>query len=308
MSIGNGGDGSAGEAATARPRLLAFGLGYSARRAAALLASRGWAISGTSRSPEGAAAIGAGGWRGLTFDGTAPSVEVGAALAGATHVLASIPPGDTGDPALLQHAADLARAPRLEAVVYLSTVGVYGDHGGGWVDEDTPPAPTSDRACRRLAAEAAWRRLAEDSGRRLVVLRLPGIYGPGRSVIDALRQGTARRIVKPGQVFNRAHVDDIAAAIEAALLQSAARGVYNVADDEPAPPEDVVVHAARLLGLPPPPPVPFAEAKLSPMAASFYAEAKRVSNRRLKTDLGIVLRFPTYREGLAAIAREGGRS
>ena len=281
--------------------LFAFGLGYSAGRLAQRLANDGWRITGTSRTPEGAAAITARGWRAMTFDASAPNPALTPALASATHVLVSIPPDSAGDPALRCHRANLAAAPHLEWIGYFSTVGVYGDHAGGAVDEDTPTTPGSDRGRRRCGAEQDWLAFAAATGKRVTLFRLPGIYGPGRSVVDTLKAGAARRIVKPGQVFNRIHVDDIATAVAAAMIGPTRHAVYNVTDDEPTSSEDVLVFAARMLGLPEPQPIDFATASLSPMAASFYAESKRVSNHRLKTDLGVTLRYPTFREGLSAI-------
>ena len=282
--------------------LLCFGLGYSARVLARRLAGEGWSITGTSRSPEGAEAIRAAGWQGHVFDGSTPSDDVRRAIATASHALISVPPGKTGDPVLAQHGAEIAGAAGMGWIGYLSTVGVYGDHQGRWVDEATTPAPVSERGHRRLEAENAWLALARDDTRRVVVFRLPGIYGPGRSALDSMRAGTARRIVKPGQVFNRVHVEDIATALAASMRGRGSHTTYNVCDDEPAPPEDVVLHAANLLGLPAPPAMPFATAELSPMARSFYGESKRVSNQRMKHDLGVQLAFPSYREGLSQLA------
>jgi nucleoside-diphosphate-sugar epimerase len=282
--------------------LLCFGLGYTARHLSQRLAGRGWQISGTSRTDEGAARLSAAGMRGIAFDGLATSASLTAAIGAATHILVSIPPAADGDPALTHHSNDLLAASQLVWIGYLSTVGVYGDHAGGWVDETTPASPGSERSRRRLAAEAAWLALGSTAGKRVNVFRLPGIYGPGRSAIDSLRAGTARRIIKPGQVFNRMHVADIAAALEIAMVGPTAHAVYNLTDDEPAAPEDVVAYAAALSGMPVPPAIPFSQAQLSPMAASFYAESKRVSNARMKADLGFAPRYPTYREGLAAIA------
>jgi nucleoside-diphosphate-sugar epimerase len=283
-------------------RIVILGLGYAGRAVARRLAGPGFAVAGTARTAEGAAAIAGEGWQGLVFDGEQPGDGVAEALGAATHLLVAVPPEATGEPVLRHHALDIAGARDLAWIGYLSTVGVYGDHGGAWVDETTPCAPVSARGARRLEAEAAWQALGAAAGKRVAVFRLPGIYGPGRSAFDALRQGTARRVVKPGQVFNRIHVADIAGAVAAAVAAPDAAGVYNVTDDAPAPPEDVVAHAARLMGIEPPPEVPIAEAALSPMALSFYAESKRVSNRRLKQELGYRLRYPSYREGLAAIA------
>lgn len=284
--------------------LLALGLGYAASRLAKRLSAKGWTIAGTSRSPEGAKQIAGRGWSGIHFNGDRPIADLRRELARATHVLASIPPGADGDPALLCHAADIEGSPNVRWIGYFSTVGVYGDRGGGWVDETTPVAPLSERARRRVAAENEWRRLGQRSGNRVVVFRLPGIYGPGRSPFDALRAGTARRIVKAGQVFNRIHVDDIASVVEAAMDRPTINETYNVTDDAPSAPDEVIAFAAQLLGMEPPPAIPIAEAALSPMAASFYAESKRASNARLKADLGIDLDYPTFREGLGAILAE----
>lgn len=285
--------------------LFTFGLGYSARWLARRLSAESWKITGTSRTDEGAAKISQVGWQGIVFDGTSPNPEISTALASATHVLISIPPVDSGDLCLHHHQRDLAAAPNLEWVGYYSTVGVYGDYAGALIDEDTPLAPGSERGRRRCIAERQWLDFGAATGKRITVLRLPGIYGPGRSSIDSLIAGTARRIVKPGHVFNRIHVDDIATATLAAMTRPASHQIYNVTDDEPASPEDVLIFAAQLLGLPEPPPIPFESAKLSPMAASFYAESKRVSNLRLKNDLHVALRYPTFRDGLRAIAAAG---
>ena len=286
--------------------MLCFGLGYTARFLARRMSAQGWRISGTSRTAEGVAAVAAEGWGGLHFDGTEKTTAVSAALASATHVLLSIPPDAAGDTALRHHGPDLAAAPHLAWIGYLSTIGVYGDHQGGAVDEETPPSPATDRGRRRLAAELEWLAFPARTGKRVEIFRLPGIYGPGRSALDAVRAGSARRIVKPGQMFNRVHVADIAAALEAAFTQPHRHAVYNVTDDEPAPPEDVIAYAAKLLGAPLPPAIAFEDAELSAMARSFYGESKRVSNRRLKLGLGLKLAYPSYREGLAAIV--GGLS
>ncbi len=288
--------------------LLAFGLGYSARQVSAELAGAGWEIIGTGRSPASLAAITRDGWRGLPFDGGEASPELRAAIAEATHVLVSVPPGPDGDPVLARMADDLASAPALRWIGYLSTIGVYGDHGGAWVDEDTEPRPQSARSMERLAAERAWSALAARAGVPLDIFRLSGIYGPGRSPLDRLLMGERTQVYKAGQVFNRIHVEDIAQAVLAGIRAAGRSGpvtsIYNVTDDEPAPPQDVMAFAASLLGISPPALVPIEEATLSPMAMSFYAENKRASNARMKQRLGIALKYPTYREGLTALHRQ----
>jgi nucleoside-diphosphate-sugar epimerase len=281
-------------------RLFVFGMGYTAAAVARRLKPRLDAAWGTTRAPDRMPAVAAAGAKPLLFDGSAHSEAVADALAEATHVLVSIAPGEAGDPVLTCFRNDLA-ALKPQALVYLSTVGVYGDHGGAWVDEASECRPVSQRSIRRLEAEAAWRLFAEETATPVAILRLAGIYGPGRSAFDRLKDSTARRVVKPGQVFNRIHVDDIAAAVEACFA-AGADGTYNVADDEPAPPQDVIAYAAELLGLPPPPEEPFDAADLSPMARSFYGENKRVANARLKRELGVRLAYPSYQEGLAVLA------
>ncbi len=288
--------------------LLALGLGYSAQQVAAQLERDGWRIIGTARSPESLAAIAARGWRALPFDGGEAAPELKQAVAEATHILVSAPPGPQGDPALARLEQDLASAPALRWIGYLSTIGVYGDHGGAWVDEETEPRPQSARSIERLAAERAWSALAGKRGVPLDILRLSGIYGPGRSPLDRLLLGERTQVFKPGQVFNRIHVEDIAAAVMAGIRAAGRFGpvtsIYNVTDDEPAPPQDVTAFAAALLGLEPPALVPIEQAVLSPMAMSFYAENKRARNARMKERLGVALKYPTYREGLTALHRE----
>ena len=281
--------------------LFCFGLGYSAQCVAQHLAPQGWHIAGTARTSDGAQKITAQGYDAFIFDGSAPGAGVAQAIADATHVLVSAPPDAAGDPALRHHAGDLMRAPSLSWIGYLSTVGVYGDSQGAWIDETMPTDATSSRGRRRAAAELEWLALAADRNARAQVFRLAGIYGPGRSAIDRLRSGTAHRIIKPGQVFNRIHVDDIAAAVLAGIAGRGGAQIYNVTDDEPAPPQDIVTYAAELLHMPPPPPIAFEDAQLSPMAASFYADNKRIRNARMRQELGVALKFPTYREGLRAI-------
>ena len=281
-------------------RLFCFGFGYTAEALARRLSARTLALAGTRTSPSGAPApLGA---RLAEFKGDTASAEVRCLLGGATHVLVSIPPDLEGDVVLRHFGGELAALPDIAWIGYLSTVGVYGDCQGRWVDETSPTRPISERSLRRVQAERAWLTFGADTGRRTQVFRLAGIYGPGRSVIDTLRAGTAKRIVKPGQVFNRIHVDDAARILAAAIDTRTPHTVFNVGDDEPAPPQDVVAYAAELIGLPVPPEIQFEAAGLTGMAASFWAECKRVSNARIKTDLGIVLSYPTYREGLAALA------
>lgn len=281
--------------------LFCFGLGYSAQTLGRELLAQGWRVGGTARSRDAADILKQSGFDALVFDGLQPGRGIGEALRAATHVLLSIPPLAYGDPALALHARELEASPSLNWIGYLSTIGVYGDHGGAWIDEETPPAPASERSRWRLAAEDAWLAFGARSGKRVQIFRLPGIYGPGRSAIDRLREGTAQRIVKPGQVFNRVHVDDIAGALAAAIAGRGAHDVYNVTDDEPAPAQDVVTYAAELLRISPPPEVPFDAARLTDMAKSFYAENKRVRNARMRGELGVDLKFPSYREGLRAI-------
>lgn len=283
--------------------LLCFGLGFSARVLAARLAARGWAITATSRSERGAEAIRASGYRGLIFDGSKPLPAED--WGGVTHVLASAPPDADGDPVIRQHAGGFtARAQQLRWIAYLSTTGVYGDHGGALVTEETPLTPNTERGHKRLAAERQWLGLWRNHGLPVHVFRLAGIYGPGRNQLLSLLDGTAKRVIKDGQIFSRIHVEDIANVLEASMARPNPGGAYNVCDDEAAPPQDVVEFGARLLGLPVPPAIPFDQAELSPMARSFYADSKRVSNARLKQELGVRLRYPSYREGLAEIARD----
>ena len=286
--------------------LFCFGLGYSAGVLAKRLSARGWAVTGTSTTAAGVARISECGYTGLVFDGQSELQDDSQALSRATHILLSVPPGASGDPAHRLYGSTIANSPCVEWVGYFSTVGVYGDAGGGWVSEETEARPGSERGLRRLNAEGEWSELGRRSRKPVMIFRLPGIYGPGRSAIDDLRSGMARRIVKPGQIFNRIHVDDIAGAVEASIARPQALRVYNVTDDEPAPQQDVVAYAAELLCLPQLPELDFATADLSPMARSFYLESKRVSNARMKTELGVKLAYPTYRQGLRAILEAGG--
>jgi nucleoside-diphosphate-sugar epimerase len=279
--------------------LFVFGLGYAGARLALAMREQAQWVGGTVRDVEDAVALAAHGLRTFVFGGAQAGIGVAEAVRHCTHLLASVPPGD-GDPVLTCHGASIIAADHLRWIGYLSTVGVYGDHGGDWVDETTAPAPAAGRSAARLAAEQAWQALAAERRVPLAIFRIAGIYGPGRNAFVNLAAGTAHRVIKAGQVFNRIHVDDLVAALGAAIGRDVA-GIFNLADDEPAPPEEVVAYAAKLMGVPPPPAVPFAVADLSPMARSFYGENKRVTNDRLKSALGIALRYPTYREGLAAL-------
>lgn len=279
--------------------LFTFGHGYSAAEVARQGSfSR---VIGTARSPDKAERLEAAGVEARLFGPEIVDPRIGGDLAQAKRLLVSIPPMPDGDGARAAFGETIAASPRLESIVYLSTIGVYGDAEGGLVDEDTPPAPESARAQARLVAERQWLALGARSGKRVSVLRLGGIYGPGRNPILQLRAGTARRIVKPGQVFNRIHVADIARAVLAAFERAPPGRIYNVVDDLPAPPQDVVAYAAEVAGLEPPPEIPFEEADLTPMGRSFYGASKRVSNARLREELGVVLAYPTYREGIAAL-------
>ena len=275
--------------------LLSFGHGYSARALSAALLDRGWSVIGTTRSDEKAQAIQATGAEALIW----PGGDLGPALDRATHLLISAGPDAQGDPVLRAAGAQIAQAaPRLQWVGYLSTTGVYGDRAGGWVDETAECTPSTRRGQWRLDAERAWQAIP---GLALHIFRLAGIYGPGRGPFSKVRNGTARRIIKPDQVFSRTHVEDIAAVLLASINLPNPGAIYNVCDDLAAPPQDVIAHAAELLGVPVPPAIPFEQADMSPMARSFYAESKRVSNRRIRDELGVKLRYPTYKEGLAAL-------
>ena len=285
--------------------LFVFGLGYSARQFIGRYRDRFAEIAGTVRSPEKAQEIAAEGVEAYRFDATDHDPRILDSLARADALLISIPPVGETDPVLDRFSEAIAAAPSLRWVGYLSTVGVYGNADGGWVDEDTPPNPATLRSRHRTAAERQWLDLGTGSAFAVQVFRLAGIYGPGRNALVKIADGTAKRIVKPGQVFNRIHTEDIAQVLMASIDRPSRNAVYNVADDEPGPPQDVIAYAAELLGREPPPEIPFDEADQTPMARSFYADNKRVRNTRLKTDLGVKLRYPTYREGLRALLEAG---
>lgn len=284
--------------------LLAVGLGYSAKAIAARLAGPNWRIIGTARDADGVAAIEALGYQGILFTGGEPSLALAAEIREATHLLHSAPPEKAGDPLLIHHRSDLDEAGDLRWIGYLSTIGVYGDQKGAWVDETTPAVPTSERSQWRLEAEQAWQAFVAERDVILQIFRLAGIYGPGRNSLERLKAGTEKRIDKPEQVFNRTHLTDIVSIVEAGIKAGGnAPGIFNVTDDEPAPPQDIVSYAAELLGVEPPPLIPWDEADMTPMARSFYLETKRVRNQRIKDALGVTLSYPTYREGLRALAQ-----
>lgn len=275
--------------------LLSFGHGYSARALSRILLPHDWRIIGTTRSEDKAAS--------LMSDGIEPRIWPGAdmipALNAATHLLISAAPGDDGDPVLGALKDEIAkRAGQFEWVGYLSTTGVYGDHNGDWVDESTALTPATKRGIARVQAEAAWAAIPDLP---LHIFRLAGIYGPGRGPFSKVRNGTARRIIKPGQVFSRTHVADIARVLAASINKPNPSAAYNVCDNDPAPPEDVIAYAAELLGLPIPPAIDFETADMTPMARSFYAESKKVRNDRIKTELEVNLLYPDYRTGLKAL-------
>jgi nucleoside-diphosphate-sugar epimerase len=281
------------------PHLFCFGLGYSALALARRLSASGWAVTGTCRSADKLLKLREAGFSAVLFDRERPIAAE--ALQGVTHILVSVPPDAQGDTVLTMHGGDIAAMLGLEWLGYLSTTGVYGDRGGGWVDETASLRPTGERGRRRVAAEQGWLCLWRERGVPVHIFRLAGIYGPGRSPFDALRAGTAKRIDKPGQVFSRIHVEDLATVLTASIERPHPGAVYNVCDDNPAPLEAVVAYAGELLGLAAPPLVPLDAAGLSPMARSFYDDNKRVSNRLIKTGLGVSLRYPDFRAGLAAI-------
>jgi nucleoside-diphosphate-sugar epimerase len=291
--------------------LLCLGFGYSAQHYVARHGGRYARIIGTTRSEENASELAARTFGGrrvemIVFDGSTAGPALVEAVSQANVLLVSISPDDGIDPTLAHLRDAIAAAPGLAAIVYLSTIAVYGNHDGGWIDEETPLTPALTRAEDRIEAERAWQALGAARGVPVAVIRIAGIYGPGQNALETVKSGRARRIVKPGQVFNRIHVGDLADIIDGATnlaLTHATGGVFNAADDEPTPPGDPIVFAAGLLGVAPPPEIPFEEARktMSPFAVSFYGESKRVRNARIKSVLGVTLRYPTYREGLRAL-------
>jgi nucleoside-diphosphate-sugar epimerase len=284
-------------------KIFFFGLGYCARR---LIQREPWIeASGTARAAEAIASLRGEGIEAYQFEGAEAEAGLEQALEKAEAIVVSIPPRDGAGAVLERFGAAIAAAPGLRRIVYYSTIGVYGDHGGAWVDETSATRTHTARGLARVEDEARWTAAARGRGGEADILRLAGIYGPGRNALVNLRRGEARRIIKPGQVFNRAHVDDIAQISSLALKRGLEGAIWNVADEEPAAPQDVIAYAADLLGLEPPPEEPFDEATLSPMAREFYADNKRVSIAKAKAELGFASAYPTYREGLNALAATG---
>jgi nucleoside-diphosphate-sugar epimerase len=281
--------------------LFAFGVGYTVSHFIARYRERFTQVCGTSRSLEKVQALRDAGITAFRFDDADYDPLLVEQLASADALLISIPPSNGMDPVLDRFADVIASSSRLRWIGYLSTVGVYGDAEGQWVNEDTAPNPVTVRARQRIAAEQQWLRLGQSAPFSVEIFRLAGIYGPGRNAVQRVMDGTAKRLIKPGQVFNRIHVDDIAQVLMSSIERPSSNTIYNVADDEPGPPQDVIAYAAELLGREPPPEIPFDEAQLTPMARSFYEDNKRVRNTRLKTDLGVTLHYPTYRDGLRAL-------
>jgi nucleoside-diphosphate-sugar epimerase len=293
-------------------RLFCFGLGYTASRLAFRLLAEGWAVAGTCRSLEAQAELRELGFDAFLFDGDGPLDDAEAALRGTTHLLGSVPPGldggggGSGDPVLSCHRGDIIETGGLRWVGYLSTTGVYGDTGGASVNEDASLNPTSDRSRQRMEAEEGWLALHRDHGLPVHVFRLAGIYGPGRSALDQVRAGKARRVLKPGHMFSRIHVDDIGRVIKASMDNPHPGQVYNLADDQPASPSDVTAFACELLNAEPLPVIPFDEAakEMSPMGLSFWRDNRRIDNSRIKNELGVTLLYPDFRDGLRAIMAE----
>ena len=287
--------------------LFIFGLGYTGKVLGDLLKKQGWKISGTSRDKAGAEQLAQNGFYSYVFNETTPLEP--AVFDGVTHILLSIPPNDEGDLVFKTHGSDIAqRAQQLKWVGYLSTTGVYGDHQGGWVDEETALTPSTERGEKRVWAEIQWQSLFQSNKLPIHIFRLAGIYGPGSNQLEKVAAKKAKRRIKEGQVFSRIHVDDIAGMLIASMNSPHAGEAYNICDDEAAPPQDVVTYAAQLLGVDPPQEILFNPDDMTPMGLSFFAESKRVSNEKIKRDLGYTLKYPTYREGLKALLPSVGKS
>jgi dTDP-4-dehydrorhamnose reductase len=286
-------------------KLFAFGVGYCARFFIARSGNSYDAIAGTVRASAKAEEMASGDIETFVFDAEEEDSAIMERVASANIILVSVPPGTSADPVLARFGHRIATLPRQQTIVYLSTVGVYGDRRGDWVDETMTPTPSSERSLARLQAERSWAAIGKANSKKVYILRLAGIYGPGRNAFCSLKAGTARRVVKRGHVSNRIHVEDISRAIDSAITHKGQGGIFNVSDDAPAPPQDVIMYAAMLMGVEPPPEQELETADLTPMARSFYAENKRVSNRKLKDEFGLRLAFPTYRVGLEALWEAG---
>lgn len=285
-------------------KLFCFGYGYVSDRLSRRLRAFGWSIAGTTTDPEKRDRMEKDGIEAYLFDAARPLIDPTDALSGVTHLLLSTPPGNNGDVVFDLHGADLAGAKDLEWAGYLSTTGVYGNRDGKWVDENSSPAPTSKRGSLRLKAEEQWQSLFSQNGFPVHLFRLAGIYGPGRSVLDAVRAGTSRRIDKPGQAFNRIHVDDIVETLIASINAPSPGAIYNLADDSPVPSHEVIELACRMLGLDVPPLVPFDQTVMAPIVRSFYTDNKRIRNQKIKDELNVRLLHPDYKSGLAACLAE----
>lgn len=282
-------------------KLFCFGYGYTCGYLGRMLRDiGGWEIAGTTRDPDKRDQMEKDGIEAWLFDYDTPLAEADKILSDVTHILISTPPDDFGDPAYLSHGKEIKRLKNLKWLGYLSTTGVYGDRGGEWVDETSEIRPSTKRGSRRARAEQQWLESYYDDGVPAHMFRLAGIYGPGRSAIDSVRAGSARRIEKPGHVFSRIHIEDILQVLYASMLRPNPGRFYNLSDDEAVPSHEVIAYACELLGLTPPPLIPFDQADLAPITLSFYSDNKRVRNDRIKNELGIELKYPTYREGLKA--------
>jgi nucleoside-diphosphate-sugar epimerase len=286
-------------------KLFAFGLGYCARHYIARSKNSFDSIAGTVRGPEKAEELASEPVETLLFSAEHEDPAIAARVASADVILVSVPPGTSADPVLARFGHRIASLRRPQTIIYLSTIGVYGDRRGEWVDESMTPEPSSERSLARLQAERSWAAIGKEPDKKVFILRLAGIYGPGRNALVNLKAGTAKRVVKRGQVFNRIHIEDICRVIDAAIAHKGPGDVFNVSDDAPGPPQDVITCAAMLMGIEPPPTEDFESAELSPMARSFYAENKRAANRKMKDELGIKLAYPTYRVGLEALWEAG---
>lgn len=300
---------TAGTGESVEKHLFCFGHGYCCDYLGqTLMAAGGWRISGTTRDSDKKELMRDRGIRPFTFSEDHPLADPLYILRDVTHILISTPPNDEGDPSFLMHAQDICTLKNIEWIGYLSTTGAYGDRAGGVVDETSEVRPTSIRGTRRAKAEEQWLSLFKSHDLPVHVFRLAGIYGPGRSALDSVRAGVARRIDKPGHAFSRIHVDDIVQVLQASIAKPAPGNIYNLCDDEPVPSHMVIDYACKLLGLPSPPLIPYEKADLAPITRSFYADNKRVSNEKIKTALGVQLKYPSYREGLQACLAEEKRA